>query len=98
LFFAPVGVVPVEHLGQPAPADIFYQSGFFLRRRRPFLGIERPQRLNRGKVPLKFLFRAALTDTVGLGDAIAIEIFWRFFLMLPMTTRRLCSCLPVAVR
>jgi len=54
--------------------------------------------LNRGKVPLKFLFRAALTDTVGLGDAIAIEIFWRFFLMLPMTTRRLCSCLPVAVR
>jgi hypothetical protein len=55
----PVGIIHVKHLGQRTPADIFYQCGFFFIRRRPFLGIERPQRLDRGKVPLKLLFRSA---------------------------------------
>ena len=46
LLFAPVGVVHVEHLGHRAPADVFYKRGFFLRRRRSFLGIELPQRFD----------------------------------------------------
>jgi hypothetical protein len=82
----PVGVVHVKHLGQPTPADIFYERGFFFFRRRTFLGIERPQRLDGGEVPLEFLFRAAFTDTVGFRDAIAIEIAGWFVLMLPMAT------------
>jgi len=71
-------------LGQRTPADIFYERGFFFFGRRPFLGIERPQRLNGGEVPLKFLFRPTFTDTVGFRDAITIEIAGRFVLMLPM--------------
>ena len=84
LLLVPVRVVHVEHLGQPAPADIFDQHGFFLLGRRPFLGIERSQRLNRGKVPLKFLFRSAFAQPVGFGDAIIVEIFRRVFLLLAM--------------
>jgi hypothetical protein len=92
----PVGVVHVEHLGQRTPADIFYQCGFFFFRRWPFLGIQCPQRLDGGEVPLKLLFRPAFTDVVGFGDAITIEIFGRFVLMLPMPTFRLLPVLPVA--
>ena len=82
----PVGVVHVEHLGQRTPADIFYERGFFFFGRRTFLGSERPQRLNGGKVPLKFLFRPTFTNTVGFRNAIAIEIAGWFVLMLPMAT------------
>ena len=80
----PVGVVHVKHLGQPTPADIFYERGFFFFGCWTLLGIERPQRLDRGKVPLKFLFRSTFTDSVGFRDAITIKIVGRFFLMLPM--------------
>ena len=54
LLLAPVGVVHVEHLGHRAPADVFYERGFFLRRRRSFLGIELPQRFDCRDVFLKF--------------------------------------------
>ena len=54
LLFAPVGVVHVEHLGHRAPADVFDERGLFLRRCRPFLGIELPQRFDGRDVPLKF--------------------------------------------
>ena len=57
----PVGVVHVEHLGQRPPADIFYERGFFFFRRRTLLGIERPQGLDGGQVPLKFLLRSTFT-------------------------------------
>jgi hypothetical protein len=80
----PVGVVHVKHLGQPTPADIFYERGFFFFGCRTFLGIQRPQRLDRGKVPLKLLFRPAFTQSVGFGNAVGVEIAWRFVLMLPM--------------
>ncbi len=53
LLLAPVGVVHVEHLGHRAPADVFYERGFFLRRRRSFLGIELPQRFDCRDVLLK---------------------------------------------
>ena len=53
LLLAPVGVVHVEHLGHRAPADVFYERGFFLRRRRAFLGIELPQRFDCRDVLLK---------------------------------------------
>ena len=54
LLFAPVGVVHVEHLRHRAPADVFYERGLFLRRRRPFLGIELPQHFDGRDVLLKF--------------------------------------------
>jgi hypothetical protein len=52
--------------------------------------------LDGGEVPLKFLFRPAFTNTVGFRDAIAVEIFWRFVLMLPMAAFRLFSVFLVA--
>jgi hypothetical protein len=54
--------------------------------------------LDGGKIPLKFLFRSAFADAVGFRDAVAVEIAWRFFLMLAMTTFRLLPVLLVAVR
>ena len=41
------------------------ECGFFFFRRWPFLGIQCPQRLDGGEVPLKLLFRPAFTDVVG---------------------------------
>ena len=81
LFLAPVGVVHVEHLGHRAPADIFYERGFFLRGRRSFLGIELPQRFDCRDVFLELLFWPAVAQAVSVGDAIAVEILRRFFLM-----------------
>jgi hypothetical protein len=42
--------------------------------------------LDRGDIPLKFLFRPAFADVVGIGDAITVEITRRFVLMLSMPT------------
>jgi hypothetical protein len=72
LLFPPVGVVHVEHLGHRAPADIFYERGFFLRRRWPFLGIEFPQRFDGRDVLLKLQLRPAVTESVSLGDAVGV--------------------------
>ena len=83
----PVGIINIEDLRQRAPADVFNQCGFFCFRCRPILGVERPQRLDRGKVPLKFLFRSAVTDAVGFRDAVTVEIARRFILMPTMRTR-----------
>jgi hypothetical protein len=52
--------------------------------------------LDGGEVPLKLLFRPAFTDAVGFSDAVAVEIFGWFVLMLTMWTLRLLPVLPVA--
>jgi len=37
--------------------------------------------LDGGEIPLKLLLRPALAETVGFGDAVAVEVLGRFFLM-----------------
>jgi len=81
LFLAPVGVVHVEYLWQPAPADVFDQHRFFFLGRGPFLGVELSQRFDCRDVSLKFLLGSAFAQPVGFGNSIVVEIPRRFFLM-----------------
>jgi hypothetical protein len=43
-----------------------------------------PQRFDCRDVLLKLEFRPALAQAVSLGDAVGVEIFWRFFVMTVM--------------
>ena len=70
----PVGAVHVKHLGHPAPADIFDQQSFFVRRSRTIPGSERPQDVDGLEILLELLLEAAFAKPVGIGDAIAVKI------------------------
>jgi hypothetical protein len=76
LFSAPVGILHVEHLGHRAPADIFDQQRFFVPCRRTLFGVERPQDFDGLEILRKFLFGSAFAESVVVGDAIIIGIFW----------------------
>ncbi len=74
LFLAPVRAVHVKHLWHRTPADVFDQQSLFVRCSRTILGIQRPQDFNRLDVLLELLFETALTQTVGIGDAVVVMI------------------------
>ena len=77
----PFAVVVVEDLGHRAPTDVFDQHGLFLGGRWSFLRIKCAERFDGFEVLLKLLLWSAFAQPIGFGDAVAVEIPGRFFLL-----------------
>jgi len=76
-FPGPLAVEIVKDLRHGSPADILDQFGFlFWGRWTPFR-LDGSERADGGNILLKFLFWAAITELIGFGDAIIVDVLRR---------------------
>ena len=73
-FFRPLGIVPVERLGQATPAHIPGQDLLFLRGGQPAFRLDFPQGLDGGHIVVKFGLGPALAQ-VAVRDAEIAALF-----------------------
>ena len=75
--FEPQWVKVIKDLGHCTPTNIFDEHRLFFIRGGSRFGFQRPKLANGFEVLLKLLLRAALAQSVGLGNAVTVEVLRR---------------------
>ena len=74
LLLEPFARVDIEHLRQPAPADVPHEHRLFVIRGRALFGFEAAQELDRRDIGAELLFERPLAEVVAVGNPVIGEI------------------------